>query len=146
MNKYSLCLIISLLTVLVSSYLLISGSQLLTLPLDSNDTIPLGSFITWAGMMSLPLSLYFASHKLRDPTKTIHRFLSVVLKLLIGLGVLWLPISYALAGNLAFNFTESPTFQGGQLAMKCFWALTYAIVICVFAVALIHVISKFTRK
>ena len=146
MKKKNLYLIASVSIALTCFSLLLTGSRLLTIPLDSNDTIPLGSFITWAGMMSLPLSLYFASDKLRMPTMAIHRFLSVVLKLLVGLGVLWLPLSYALSGNMAFNFTESPTFQGGQLAMKCFWTLTYSIVIGVSTVALIHVISTFIIK
>jgi hypothetical protein len=61
-----------------------------------------------------------------------YRRLSLVLKVAIGLAVLWVPISFALAGNISFNFSTKPGFQGGQEAMRIFWGYTYGIAIGAF--------------
>ena len=108
-------------------YILTTGSPLLTMAMDKNDTIPLGNLITWAGMISLPLMIYFGVKELRNPTRKLTKILAGFLKIIIILALLWVPISYLLAGNFSFNFSESESFQGGQIAMQCFWFLSYGI-------------------
>ena len=78
-------------------------------------------------MISLPLTIYWGTKDLRKPSGKLNRFLSGLLKIIIILGILWVPISYFLAGNLSFTFSEKETFQGGQEAMKWFWRLSYGI-------------------
>jgi hypothetical protein len=107
--------------------LLVTGSFLLTLALDSDKSIPLGTFITWIGVISLPLTIYWGIKEMRTPSRKITNLLSILLKIVILLGILWVPISYVLAGNISFTFSEKATFQGGQTAMKWFWYLTYGI-------------------
>ena len=107
--------------------LLVTGSSLLTMALDSDQSIPFGTLITWTGMISLPLTIYWGIKELRKPSSKLNRFLSGFLKIIIALGILWVPISYLLAGNLSFSFTEKETFQGGQDAMRWFWRLSYGI-------------------
>ncbi|KPM31130.1 Hypothetical protein I595_2394 [Croceitalea dokdonensis DOKDO 023] len=63
----------------------------------------------------------------RKPWSKLNKILSGILKLIILLGILWVPISYLLAGNLSFSFTERESFQGGQRAMRWFWGLSYGI-------------------
>jgi hypothetical protein len=109
--------------------LLLTGSSLLTITLDPNETIPFGTLITWTGMISLPLTIYWGIKELRKPSGKLNRILSGCLKISIVLGILWVPISYVLAGNLSFSFSEKETFQGGQDAMRWFWRLSYGIVI-----------------
>jgi len=135
----STCFYLSLLiTVLVIS-LLVTGSSMLNLSIGG---IPLGTFITWSGMICLPLSIYLGISALRAPTTMISRILSLFLKLLLISGILWLPIAYLLAGNLSFTFSEKATFQGGQAAMRWFWRLSYGIGIGSLITLLLFWVSK----
>ena len=127
MNKrkiYFYCALILTITVII---ILITGSSILTIAFDRHELIPFGTLITWAGMISFPLMIYWGIKELRKPSSKLSRILSGVLKIIIVLGILWVPISYLLAGNLSFSFSEKETFQGGQDAMKWFWRLSYGI-------------------
>ena len=126
--------------------LLISGSSLLTIALDNEGTIPLGTFITWAGMISLPLTIYWGIKEMRTPTKKTNVVLAGFLTILIALGILWVPIAYLLAGNISFTFSEKETFQGGQAAMRWFWRLTYGIGIGAILTIVIYWISLLIKK
>lgn len=121
---YSLVIVI-----IVTTALLISGSPLLVKPLVSDPYIPLGTPITWLGIISLPLSFYLCIEKLRNPIDPITKYLSVILKFFLVLAVLWTPICYMLSGNFSNSFTEKAEFQGGQTAMKWFWRYTYSMVL-----------------
>ena len=117
----------SLIVTLFVIFILTTGSPLLTMAMDKNDTIPLGNLIVWAGMIALPFTIYFGVKELRNPTRKLTKILAGFLKIIIILALLWVPISYLLAGNFSFNFSESESFQGGQIAMQCFWFLSYGI-------------------
>ncbi len=127
MNRRQIYFFSALIVTLGTIILLVTGSSILTMALDSNQSIPFGTLITWAGMISLPLTLYWGAKDLRKPTGKLNSILSGFLKVLIILGIFWVPISYLLAGNLSFSFSEKETFQGGQVAMKWFWYLSYGI-------------------
>ncbi|GAA4806675.1 hypothetical protein [Litoribaculum gwangyangense] len=126
--------------------LLGTGSSLLTITLDKDHLIPYGTLTTWTGMISLPLTIYWGVKELRKPTKKLNRTLSYVLKIIVILGILWVPISYLLAGNLSFSFSEKETFQGGQLAMQWFWRLSYVIGIGAILTLIIYWISLIFKK
>lgn len=126
--------------------ILVSGSSLLTMALDNSNRIPFGTLITWAGMVSLPLTVYWGVKKLRNPTTTLNKILSGFLKITITLGILWAPISYLLAGNLSFSFSEKETFQGGQTAMIWFWRLSYGIAIGAILTLVIYWISLLFKR
>ena len=125
---------------------LVTGSPLLMIALDDSNSIPLGTFITWAGMIALPLSVYWGIKELRKPSKKLNRILAGFIKIIIILGILWVPISYLLAGNLSFSFSEKETFQGGQNAMKWFWRLSYGIGIGSILTIIIYWISLIFKK
>jgi hypothetical protein len=126
--------------------LLVTGSPLLTIAFDSDSKIPSGTLITWIGMISLPLTIYWGIEELRKPSSKLNRFLSGFLKFIIVLGILWVPISYLLAGNLSFSFSEKETFQGGQYAMRWFWRLSYGIGIGSILTLVIYWIASFIKK
>jgi len=126
--------------------LLVTGSPLLTISLNREKMIPFGTLITWAGMVALPFSIFWGVKELRKPSNQINRILSGFLKIVILLGILWVPISYLLAGNLSFTFTEKATFQGGQLAMRWFWILSYGIGIGSMLIITVYWISSLFRK
>lgn len=125
MNKRRTWFYISLAIMLFTIVLLVTGSSILTIALDKHDSIPLGTFITWAGIISLPLTIYWGIKEFRKPTRPFYKYLAVALKSIMILAVLWVPISYLLSGNISFSFAEKDTFQGGQLAMKWFWGISY---------------------
>jgi hypothetical protein len=122
--------------------LLISGSSILTVPIYEGSSIPMGTPITWMGLIALPLTIYFGVKKFRDHNTT-YKLLNQLLKFSVGLAVLWVPISYLLSGNLSFSFSVTVTgFQGGQLAMKLFWGYTYGIAILPMILLIIHWFMK----
>ena len=146
MNKRKTYFYTALILTLSVIILLVTGSSLLTMSLSSDQSIPLGTFITWAGMVSLPLTIYWSVNELRKPTKKINRIISAFLKIIIAFGILWVPIAYLLSGNLSFTFSEKNTFQGGQAAMRWFWRLSYGIGVGSILTIITYWISLLFRK
>ena len=146
MNKRRIFFYTALTLTLIVIILLVIGSSLLTLALDRDESIPFGTLITWTGMISLPLTIYWGIKELRKPSRELNRILSRFIKIIIILGILWVPISYLLAGNLSFSFSEKETFQGGQDAMKWFWRLSYGIGIGAIFILIVYWISLIFRK
>lgn len=146
MNKRKIYFYSALILTIGVIVLLVTGSSLLILALNSNGTIPFGTLITWTGMISLPLTIYWGIKELRKPTNGLNRILSGFLKVIIVLGILWVPISYLLAGNLSFSFSEKETFQGGQDAMRWFWQLSYGIGIGAILIISTYWISLLFKK
>ena len=146
MKKRKLYFLVALLITTCVLALLMTGSSLLNVNLAKQSSIPLGTYITWAGMTSLPLSVYWGFKRLRKPNSSLTRFLSSLLKIIIVMGILWVPISYLLSGNLSFSFSETDTFQGGQTAMRWFWRLSYGVAVGSILVFLIYWISLLFKK
>jgi len=146
-NKRKIYFFSALILTVCVIILLVTGSSLLNTALKSEKTIlPFGTLITWTGMISLPLTIYWGIKELRRPSDKLNRILSVLLKIIIVLGILWVPISYLLAGNLAFSFSEKETFQGGQDAMRWFWRLSYGIGIGAILILFTYWISLIFKK
>ncbi|WP_421803799.1 hypothetical protein [Flagellimonas sp.] len=138
MTKPSLYFFACLLIFILVLTLLMTGSSILTVPMYEGSSIPMGTPITWMGLIALPLTIYFGVGEFRNPKKR-HKLFNQLLKFFVGLAVLWVPISYLLAGNLSFSFSGTATgFQGGQLAMKLFWGYTYGIAILPVLLLIIH--------
>jgi hypothetical protein len=146
MNKRKIYFYGALILTLSVIILLITGSSLITMALISDPTIPFGTLVTWTGMISLPLTIYWGIKELRKPSSNLNRILSGFLKIIVVLGILWVPISYLLAGNLSFSFSEKETFQGGQDAMKWFWRLSYGIGIGSILTLIVYWISLLFKK
>lgn len=111
MNRRKIWYFSSLIVTFSTIIFLVSGSSLMMIALDDANSIPLGTFITWAGMIALPLSVYWGIKELREPSEKLNRILSGFIKIIIILGILWVPISYLLAGNLSFSFSEKKHFK-----------------------------------
>lgn len=146
MNKRKIGFYSFLILTICVIILLATSSSLLTIGLDNSNSIPMGTFVTWAGMISLPLSMFFGIGKLRKPTGKFNRILAMLLKFILVLAILWVPLSYMLAGNISFNFSEKESFQGGQLAMKWFWGLSYGIGLGAILILFMYWISLLFKK
>ena len=127
-------------------FLLITGSSLLIEPLYNGSSVPLGTIITWGGIISLPLSIYWGIKNLRNPKTHFNKLLSILLKATLFFALLWVLICYFLAGNLSFSFTETDTFRGGQLAMKWFWRISYATCVGPILILIIYWLSLLFKK
>ena len=97
-------------------------------------------------MITLPLTIYWGLKELRKPSNKLNRILSGFIKTIIIFGILWVPISYLLAGNFSFTFSEKETFQGGQAAMRWFWRLSYGIGIGALLTLIVFWISLLFKK
>ena len=146
MNLRKIYFVVSLSCTILSLVLLVTGSSILTIGIGPNNKVPLGTFITWVGLISVPSTIYFGSKELRKPNTKWNKVLAIGLKIFLILALLWIPISFLLAGNLSFSFSERETFQGGQLAMKLFWRLSYGIVIGSLTVLLLYWVISFLKK
>ncbi len=146
MKKPKIYFFLSLCLFFLCAFLLVTASPALEYPLGENDTIPLGSFITWAGLIAMPMSIYWGSVKFRTPEGTFYKVLSTCLKVTILLALLWLPISYGLAGNMNFNFGQGSSFRGGQTAMKLFWSLSKGIPIASIFLFTLHLAVSVYRR
>jgi hypothetical protein len=104
---------------------LVMGAKTLNYPLLKNPPLPFGNIIIALGFIALPCIFYFGVSSFYYPVNQKERLFSLFYKVLIGIAVLWFPLGYLLSGNFAFNFGSTPDFQGGQLALKIFWAFNY---------------------
>jgi len=138
MMKRKIGFFISLFVFLVAAVLLVSGSSLLTISLSEEYALPSGTFITWFGMMALPMSILLGIKRLHSPENKLYKILRILVWLSLLLAFLWVPVSYLLAGNLSFSFSEKESFQGGQTAMRWFWRYAYLVVILPLVVFLSH--------
>ncbi len=127
-----------LFVLVVAAYLLITASPLLTLSLDAAGTLPLGTFITWFGLIAFPSFLLFVTGELFAPTTKWARVFSKILKGIIFLAFAWGPFCALLAGNWSYTFAEKSTFQGGQIAMTIFWYFNYFLVLAPVFVTLVY--------
>ena len=146
MNKRRIRFWASLVVLMIVLVLLYTGSPLLEYSLKDTPYIPAGTLITWLGMTAVPLSVYWGCKGLREPKATIRKYLAAFLKLILLLAVLWAPICFLLAGNWAYNFSESSGFQGGQEAMRWFWRLSYSIPIASLLVLIAYCVLALTQK
>ena len=136
----------SLTVFFASLIMLVSGTPFLEKSMSQTRNIPVGTLTTWLGMIALPLSVYWGTKHLRQPDTRFRTFLSIFLKCLIILGILWVPICYLLSGNIAFNFSEVEGFQGGQSAMRWFWRYSYGLPIATIVLLLTYWITALVNS
>ncbi|MEE4246510.1 MAG: hypothetical protein V2I33_13960 [Kangiellaceae bacterium] len=108
--------------------LLVGAPNLLTIRLSESINLPVGTITTWLGLIALPSMFLLGIDKVYNATTTLYLIWKRALSVLILFSVMWLPISFMLAGNLAFTFSNVGSFQGGQTAMKIFWLMNYLLV------------------
>ncbi|MBO6607321.1 hypothetical protein [Psychroserpens sp.] len=147
MSARRLLFILALIVFVVTLVLLVTGSKWLVISLSDTQNIPSGTFITWLGLIALPASIILGINGLYFPKNKRDRLFKKIMLFAVILAILWVPISYLLAGNLSFSFTEKAVFQGGQDAMHWFWRYTYGIPIFSLGTFLLYgILSAFRKK
>lgn len=146
MNRRKALFWVSLTVFAFAGFCLFTGSSLLEIPLYPGSRIPLGTPITWAGFMALPLVMLTGFARLYTPANRPDRCFAGILRFLLFLAILWLPICYFLAGNASFSFAETDTFQGGQTAMQIFWAFNLALALAPVLFSIVYLGYRITRK
>lgn len=130
---------LSVIVFFVTAILLLTGSQLLSLELIKQPSLPLGSVITPLGMLSMTLVVFLLSLKLPFSNfgKTAFIF-SLIFS--ASLALFWLPLGRFLSGNWHNTFVNRPEES------LLFWNYTYVTVAAPIALILIvFVKSIWTR-
>jgi len=134
--------ILSFLVFVVALFLLGSGSDWLLQPIFKGVEFPLGTMIAWAGIIALPLTLFFGSKSISHPTNSVEKIVHKTFKFLIILGCLWGFMSYWLAGNWSFNFFDQDKFRGSSQAFEYFKIMTVVLVLLPLVVGFFYAIKK----
>ncbi|SFR52348.1 hypothetical protein SAMN04490243_2581 [Robiginitalea myxolifaciens] len=135
-----------LLIIAIVLFFLITGSSVLMIALDEAGSLPLGTLLTWLGLIAVPLAIYWGNQSFRKPEKPAEIWFSRLLKFAIVLAILWVPLAYLLAGNLSFSFRGQEEFRGSDRASIWFWRLSYTTVILPVLILLSHWIYTIFRK
>lgn len=132
---------ISLILVVATAALLISGSDLLVCSVSESLALPLGTVSTWVGMIALPFAFLSSSERIWYKQE-FGKWYAYALWLSALLSTSWGIISYQLSGKWNFTFSgSSPTFVGSDKASEVFWLLskiTAGLPIAIFVVFIVH--------
>jgi predicted tellurium resistance membrane protein TerC len=120
--------ILPLLLLIGSSILLLEGLPILTEPVIEGYGLPFGTLITWVGIIMFPLSILMGIRKIRKPTSEVYHFYKRVFFVFTLLGVAWGGISYLLAGNWTYTFSNDETFKGSERAFNIFLIYTAVVI------------------
>jgi len=146
MNAPKLLYYLSLTTAGVVAFLLISGAAILTKAVPFSESIPMGTPISYSGIVALSMALWLSVQNRKRHFDALGRYFHIVAVMSLMLAILWLPVSWLLAGNLSFTFTEKAEFQGGQQAMRLFWIYSGLVVMLPLAVTLLYYIIMLAQK
>ena len=120
--------------------MLFSGSALLTKPLIESIEMPLGTVITWFGIIAFQIVSYLII-KIESKIKTTN-FYRIILKGSFLFACLWGIIGYFLAGNWGYNFSNINVFVGSEKAASLFWIYSFLLFILPIAILLIYAIHS----
>lgn len=120
--------LLPLLLLLVCLFLIITGSPILAEPLMNELEIPRGTIISWLCIAMLPLSIIMGLRPIRKPISLVYRFYKRVFICFLLLGASWGLVSYYLAGNWAFTFSDTGVFRGSEKAFQFIVTYTFALI------------------
>ena len=120
--------LLPLLLFLASLLLILLESPILLQPLLNNPEIPVGTLISWLCIIMLPLSIIMNIRRIRKPTSKVYRFYKRVFLCFLLLGASWGFISYYLAGNWSFTFSDTGVFRGSEEAFQLIVTYTFLLI------------------
>ncbi len=126
---------IILLSILVFTfYSLFVEPEILSLQLSKTYNIPLGSFISWSAIVTYTLLIH---NFISNSTKSLlSKIITISSRVNLIIALMWLPVTFGLSGNLAFNFQNKP------LAYKIWIGYTLLLIIIPILILLLNSIGK----
>ena len=138
--------LISLIILIICTYLLASGSDILGKSLIKGQNLPVGTLVAWAGLVSLPLTFYAGMSKVKRTFTSARKIFRYAIMVFVILAALWGPVSYLLAGNWSFTFEQQAGFRGSIKASGYFWKYTIIIVVLTLVFMLFYFLYMLTEK
>lgn len=142
--------LLPLLLLIGSGILMLEGLPILTESVVEGSGLPFGTLISWLGISMFPLSILLAFRILRKPISSVYRFYHRTFRLLSLFALSWGLVSYLLAGNWAFIFSEHAGFQGSENAFKIFIYYTGILIslplLFLLSFGIHHLILKMKKK
>lgn len=108
--------------------LIATGSPILEKPVRNELEIPFGTLISWVCIAMLPLSIIMSIRLIRKPTSKAYRFYKRVFIFLFLLSAAWGLISYYLAGNWSFTYSNTGVFRGSEKAFQIIVTYTFTLI------------------
>lgn len=108
--------------------LIATGSPILEKPVRNELEIPFGTLISWVCIAMLPLSIIMSIRLIRKPTSKAYRFYKRVFICLFLLSAAWGLISYYLAGNWSFTYSNTGVFRGSEKAFQIIVTYTFTLI------------------
>ncbi len=109
-----------LLLLIGSSILLLEGSPILTQAVREGGELPFGTLVAWVGITMVPCSILIGIRLIRKPISPVYRFYHLAFLGLTLFSSLWGVVSFLLAGNWTYTFSNTEKFRGGEQASSVF--------------------------
>lgn len=120
--------ILPLLLLIGSGIMMLEGLPILNEPLFKGCGLPFGTLVTWIGITMLPFSILIGIRIIRKPISNIYRFYNRGFWFLSLLSATWGLVSYILAGNWTFTFSNNNGYKGSDQAFTAFLYYTATLI------------------
>ena len=137
---------ITLLVLIICTFLLVTGSDILVKPVIPGSGLPWGTIITWAGLIALPSTILSGIENIRHPGNAVFRILNIANKMAVFFALIWGLVSYYFANNWAFTFSQQTEFRGSIRASSFFWNYTLFIIILSLTLLIVYFPYKILNK
>ncbi|MCA0133400.1 hypothetical protein [Winogradskyella alexanderae] len=135
---------ISLAVIGIVVILFSTGSSILTYDLFG---IPAGNLIIWFGFISLQLAVYSFQKGFKASNSILGKLIRNLMRLLIGISILWFGIAYLLSGNLNFDFSSSATgYLGSPEASILYWNIIYALIVAPIVLMIAYSLLRYFER
>lgn len=137
---------ISLIILISCLFLILRGSPILNIPLIKEGTFPIGTLISWIGLISFNIAIYLIFNVIHKSNRSIDMIFRFAFRSIIILASLWGFIGFLLANNWAFTFENHVEFRGGIGASQYFWIYTASLVLFPVLLILIYWFILLSKK
>ncbi|MHC1732664.1 MAG: hypothetical protein AB9888_11650 [Bacteroidales bacterium] len=127
-------------------FLIVTGSPILNVPLFKESAFPLGTIVSWIGLIAFTFTIYLISNKIHRANISVHKIIRIAFGSTVILALLWGLIGFLFAGNWAFTFQNHDAFRGGIEASRCFWIFTSTLVLMPVLLFLVLVLMLLIKK
>jgi hypothetical protein len=141
---------ISLLILITCLFLIVKGSAVLNMPVIKGTAFPVGTIVSWIGLIALAVTLFSIFNKICNSLGPGARILRYVYLGFTILAALWGFIGFFLAGNWAFTFHNHDDIRGSIEASEVFMYFTASLVlfpvILIITTGLVSLLLKLVRR